>query len=88
METCVLIPQEFSLVVTSLGARNSGEQVASVWTTNRIKQGAFYYPFQGTVRIDKLNIYSYIDEEDVSSRSLIFLRLYYVLQSNDQTKIP
>lgn len=67
METCVLIPQEFSLVVTSLGARNSGEQVASVWTTNRIKQGAFYYPFQGTVRIDKLNVYSYVDEEDVST---------------------
>lgn len=67
METCVLIPQEFSLVVTSLGARSSGEQVASVWTTNRIKQGAFYYPFQGTVRIDKLNVYSYVDEEDVST---------------------
>lgn len=67
METCVLIPQEFSLVVTSLGARNSGEQVASVWTTNRIKQGAFYYPFQGTVRIDKLNVYSYVDDDDVST---------------------
>ncbi|KAG4068167.1 hypothetical protein HA402_001592 [Bradysia odoriphaga] len=68
METCVLIPQEFSLVVTSLGARNSGDQVASVWTTNRIKQGAFYYPFQGTVRIDKLNIYSYVDDEDIRYR--------------------
>lgn len=66
METCVLIPQEFSLVVTAAGARNSGEQVASVWTTTRIKQGSLYYPFQGTVRIDKLNVYSYISEEDVS----------------------
>lgn len=71
METCVLIPQEFSLVVTAAGARHSGEPVVSVWTTNRIKQGSFYYPFQGTVRIDKLDIYSYIDEEDVS-KHLIF----------------
>lgn len=67
METCVLIPQEFSLVVTAAGARHSAEQTVSVWTTDRIKQGAFYYPFQGTVRIDKLNIYSYIEEEDVST---------------------
>lgn len=66
METCVLIPQEFSLVVTAAGARSSAEQVVSVWTTNRIKQGTLYYPFQGTVRIDKLDINSYIDEDDVS----------------------
>lgn len=72
METCVLIPQEFSLAVTAAGARNSGEQMVSVWTTTRIKQGALYYPFQGTVRIDKLNIYSYITEEDVSR---IFFKL-------------
>lgn len=67
METQVLIPQEFSLVVTASGARNSGEPLVSVWTTNRIKQGALYYPFQGTVRIDNLDIYSYINEEDVST---------------------
>lgn len=69
METCVLIPQEFSLVVTAAGARGSGEQTVSAWTTTRIKQGALYYPFQGTVRIDKLNIYSYISEDDVSTNN-------------------
>lgn len=67
METQVLIPQEFSLVVTASGARSSGEPLVSVWTSDRIKQGALYYPFQGTVRIDNLDIYSYIDEEDVST---------------------
>lgn len=71
METCVLIPQEFSLVVTAAGARNSGEQVVSVWSTTRIKQGTLYHPFQGTVRIDKLNIYSYINDDDVSNHQLI-----------------
>lgn len=66
METCVLIPQELSLVVTTAGARSSGEQTVTAWSTTRIKQGALYYPFQGTVRIDKLNVYSYINEDDVS----------------------
>lgn len=72
METQVLIPQEFSLVVTASGARNSSEPLVSVWTSDRIKQGALYYPFQGTVRIDNLDIYSYIDEEDVSVYISIF----------------
>ncbi|XP_031627902.1 zinc finger protein 672-like [Contarinia nasturtii] len=68
METCVLIPQELSLAVTAAGARNSGEQSVSVWSSTRIKQGELYYPFQGTVRIDKLNIYSYIENEDIRHR--------------------
>lgn len=67
METCVLIPQEFSLAATAAGARSSGEQMVSVWSSSRIKQGELYYPFQGTVRIDKLNIHSYIDNDDVST---------------------
>lgn len=68
METCVLIPQELSLAVTAAGARSSGEQMISVWSSARIKQGELFYPFQGTVRIDKLNIYSYVDNDDVSSQ--------------------
>lgn len=66
METCVLIPQEFALAVTAAGARSSAEQMVSVWSTTRIKQGEMYYPFQGTVRIDKLNMFSYVNEDDVS----------------------
>lgn len=66
METCVLIPQEFALVVTQTGARNSAEPSVSVWTTTRIPQGSLCYPFQGTVRLDKIDVFSYIDEDDVS----------------------
>lgn len=73
METCVLIPQEFSLAMTAAGARNSGEQSVSVWSSTRIKQGELYYPFQGTVRIDKLNIYSYVENEDVSTIVTFYL---------------
>lgn len=76
METCVLIPQEFALTVTAAGARNSGEPVVSVWTTSRIPQGTLCYPFQGTVRIDKLDVHSYIEEDDVST-PILGLRMHY-----------
>jgi hypothetical protein len=66
METQVLIPQEFSLVLTAPGGKKSREQVASVFSTTRIPQGTVLYPFQGTVRTDKLEIYSYLEEHDVS----------------------
>lgn len=66
METCVLIPQEFALAVTGSGARASKEPTVSVWSTNRIPQGSLCYPFQGTIRIDKLDVYSQLDESDVS----------------------
>lgn len=71
METCVLIPQEFALAVTASGARASKEPTVSVWSTNRIPQGSLCYPFQGTIRIDKLDLYSQLDESDVSANSLI-----------------
>lgn len=66
METQVLIPPEFSLVLTSPGGKKSREQVATIFSTARIPQGTVLYPFQGTVRTDKLEIYEYLDEHDVS----------------------
>lgn len=66
METCVVIPKEFSLAATAAGARNSAEQSVSVWSSQRIRQGDMFLPSQGTVRYDKLNIYSYVSDEDVS----------------------
>lgn len=67
METCVLIPQEFALAVTGVGARHSPEQTATVWSSVAIPQGRLCYPFQGTVRIDNLAIFSALPEDDVSS---------------------
>ena len=85
METCVLIPQEFSLVLTAGPApavpaaspavdRNANklpEMRVNVWTNARIPQGTLIYPFQGTIRLDKLEVYSYLDDNDVS-RALRF----------------
>lgn len=81
METCVLIPQEFSLVLTTESApvvtasspavdRNANklpEMRVNVWTNARIPQGTLIYPFQGTIRLDKLEVYSCLDDNDVST---------------------
>ncbi|KAJ9582152.1 hypothetical protein L9F63_003494 [Diploptera punctata] len=79
METCVLIPQEFSLVLTAGPApapaavdRNANklpEMRVNVWTNARIPQGTLIYPFQGTIRLDKLEVYSYLDDNDVSLKN-------------------
>lgn len=66
METQVLIPQEFSLLL-SPGGKKSREQVASVVASVEIPKGRVVHPFQGTIRTDKLEIYSEIDENDVSN---------------------
>uniref|UniRef100_A0A182PA89 Uncharacterized protein n=1 Tax=Anopheles epiroticus TaxID=199890 RepID=A0A182PA89_9DIPT len=74
METCVLIPQEFALAVTGVGARHSPEQTATVWSSVPIPQGRLCYPFQGTVRIDNLAIFSALAEDDrINSIELIEL---------------
>jgi hypothetical protein len=80
METQVLIPQEFSLVLTAPGGKKSREQVASVFATARIPQGMVFYPFQGTVRIDKLEIYSHLDEHDVSN-DFFFIFIFIVISA-------
>lgn len=69
METCVLIPQEFSLCVRGPSNRmmaSAREPEVSVWTNSMIAQGALCYPFQGTIRLDKLEVYGQLDDDDVS----------------------
>ncbi|XP_046663645.1 zinc finger protein 79-like isoform X2 [Homalodisca vitripennis] len=72
METCVLIPQEFSLVLTPPDGRfpkKRGPEVnVNVWTNAKIPQGTLIYPFQGTIRLDKLEVYSYLDDNDIRHR--------------------
>jgi hypothetical protein len=90
METCVLIPQEFSLVLTAGPApavpaaspavdRNANklpEMRVNVWTNARIPQGTLIYPFQGTIRLDKLEVYNYLDDNDVSRPTTISLFIF------------
>lgn len=65
MDHLVLIPQEFNLVVTS---EKVPQDSVTVWSNARISQGTLFYPFQGTVRIDKLNVFSTVSEDDVSTK--------------------
>lgn len=67
METCVLIPQEFSLCIRGpvLGNRKAEPEV-SVWSNSPISQGTLCYPFQGTIRLDKLEVHGQLEEDDVS----------------------
>lgn len=66
METLVLIPQDLSLALRPGGARGR-EASVSVWTSAELPRGSLLYPFQGTIRIDKLHVYTYIPDHDVST---------------------
>jgi hypothetical protein len=93
METCVLIPQEFSLVLTAgpspavaatspavdRNANKLPEMRVNVWTNARIPQGTLIYPFQGTIRLDKLEVYSYLDDNDVSRPVVLSLFIFVAI---------
>jgi hypothetical protein len=84
METCVLIPPEFSLVLrprengitTSIcnGYKRKQDKNSSrmyemgvcVWSNQHIRKGNCFLPFQGTIRLDRLEVYSLLDDNDVS----------------------
>lgn len=68
METWVLIPQELSLaLIPSDRDRDRLKPSVTVFSNVRVSQGTFFYPFQGTIRLDKFEMTSYLDEKDVSA---------------------
>lgn len=66
MESCVLIPKELSLTRISLPNKKN-ESVLTVCATTNIKKGTIIYPFQGTIRTDKIENLKHPDENDVSA---------------------
>lgn len=81
METFVLIPKELSLVLCEKESGTSSamlpqhqapsenvrkEASAAVWSNSRITRGTRFLPFQGTVRLDKLDVFGTLDRNDVS----------------------
>lgn len=88
METCVLIPKEFSLALANdrsnykgLFKNDSGSLVTdvriSVWSNVLIPAGTLIYPFQGSIRFDKIDLYSLLDDNDVSNAFILDLRLIF-----------
>jgi hypothetical protein len=55
------------------------EMRVNVWTNARIPQGTLIYPFQGTIRLDKLEVYSYLDDNDVSRTLTLSLFIFISL---------
>lgn len=65
MDHLVLIPQDFNLCVVT--SEKLPQDTVTVWSNQRIPQGALFYPFQGTVRFDKLNVFGTVSDDDVST---------------------
>ncbi|XP_065210026.1 zinc finger and SCAN domain-containing protein 2-like [Planococcus citri] len=71
METCVLIPQELSLVISGQidHKRKYPSNISvNVWTNVTISKGTLIRPFQGTIRLDKLDVFDYLDAHDIRNR--------------------
>lgn len=47
------------------------EPEITVMTNVDVPRGTLIYPFQGTVRMDKLDVFSFLDDTDVSSMELL-----------------
>lgn len=72
MDTCVLIPKEFGLTRTStLSTTANSECNLTVCATTNIKKGSLFYPFQGTIRTDKIENLKTPNENDVSMITII-----------------
>lgn len=69
METCVLIPYEFSLALTT--NKTTKRNDITVWTMTEVQKGKLFYPFQGTIRTDKLENFKYLIENDVSKNNCL-----------------
>ena len=87
METCVLIPSEFSLMLrpretflqllaglkniksrqNATEKRTENEASVCVYSNQMVPKGACFLPFQGTIRLDRLEVYSLLNDDDVSS---------------------
>ncbi|XP_023224953.1 zinc finger protein 391-like [Centruroides sculpturatus] len=66
METCVLIPPEFSLVLTTdTNSNRLYEMGVRVWSNQAIAKGSRFRPSQGTIRLDKLEVYSLLNDNDI-----------------------
>lgn len=74
MDTCIVIPDELSLVLTlHPNPKNILEMNVALWSNTTLPVGAKFTPDDGKVRLDKLEVYSHLAEDDVS---LIFISVY------------
>jgi hypothetical protein len=74
MDSCVLVPDEFSLVLTlHHNPRNVMEMSVALWSNTSIPPGTVFHSEQGSFRLEKLEIYSKLATTDVSIVLLVLL---------------
>ena len=67
MYACVLIPRSLSLVLTlHPDPANVLEMATAVWANRPLLQGHVFFPDEGELRLDKLEVFSALDDNDVS----------------------
>lgn len=84
MDTYILIPDEFGLVLTlHPNPCNILEMSVAIWSNDFVPQGTFFYPDLGKLRVEKLEVYSKLPADDVSNLYKNFLNifLWYSLNS-------
>lgn len=120
METCVLIPSEFSLMLREKDSylhllnglknlknhhhhhnhhqnnnrqqnetekRTESETGVCVYSNQSIPKGTCFLPFQGTIRLDRLDVYSLLNDDDVSIKknfSVKFLSEKFLSKKNSR----
>ena len=85
MEARVLMPKELSLVLSlHPNPNNILEMSVAIWSNRTLPPGTRFLPDQGEVRLDKLEIYSLLPEDDVS-HYYFFLIFFYQNFKPDNT---
>ncbi|XP_048254618.1 zinc finger protein 629-like [Haliotis rufescens] len=84
MDSCVLLPRDFGLVLMlHPNPKNILEMSVSVWSNVHLSPGTSFYPDEGHVKLDKLEIYSVLDKKDVRRT----LGCYDVIQEVDTREV-
>ncbi|KAL4229844.1 hypothetical protein ACF0H5_010236 [Mactra antiquata] len=66
MDTWVLIPEEFSLVLTlHPNPKNILEMKVALWCNQTLSAGTRFYSDQGEMKLDKLEVYTKLSTDDV-----------------------
>ncbi|XP_077563611.1 uncharacterized protein LOC144179216 [Haemaphysalis longicornis] len=68
METCVLMPPEFSLVLGTAEdstKTHPHDMKVRLWANQTIPVGKVFSPAEGSVRLDRLEVYGVLDDNDV-----------------------
>lgn len=67
MYACVLIPKSLSLVLQlHPNQANLLEMSAAVWSNLHLTPGTILHPDEGEVRLDRLEVYGVLRDDDVS----------------------